>query len=62
MGAYASSGIGYDLSFEMNEFQDTYFVTSLLSLLRIFILNKDKELEMKITLKILLEIVSSKAC
>ena len=43
-------------TYEMNEFQDTYFVTSLLSLLRIFILNKDKELEMKITLKILLEI------
>ena len=43
-------------TYEMNEFQDTYFVTSLLSLLRILILNKDKELEMKITLKILLEI------
>ena len=43
-------------TYEMKEFQDTYFVTSLLSLLRIFILNKNKELEMKNTMNILTEI------
>ena len=43
-------------TYEMKEFQDTYFVTSLLSLLRIFILNKNKELEMKNTMNILKEI------
>ena len=43
-------------TYEMKEFQDTYFVTSLLSLLRIFILNKNKELEMKNTINILTEI------
>ena len=43
-------------TYEMKEFQDEYFVTSLLSLLRIFILNKNKELEMKNTMNILKEI------
>ena len=43
-------------TYEMKEFQDEYFVTSLLSLLRIFILNKNKELEMKNTMNILTEI------
>ena len=43
-------------TYEMKEFQDKYFVTSLLSLLRIFILNKNKELEMKNTMNILKEI------
>ena len=43
-------------TYEMKEFQDEYFVTSILSLLRIFILNKNKELEMKNTMNILKEI------
>ena len=43
-------------TYEMKEFQDEYFATSILSLLRIFILNKNKELEMKNTMNILKEI------
>ena len=43
-------------TYEMKEFQDEYFATSILSLLRIFILNKNKELEMKNTMNILTEI------
>ena len=43
-------------TYEMKEFQDNYFVSSLCSLIRIFILNKNKELEMKNTMNILKEI------
>ena len=49
---------GNEDTYEMKEFQDDYFVTSFCSLLRIFILNKNKELETEITLKVLNEIYS----
>ena len=49
---------GSEDTYEMKEFQDDYFVTSFCSLLRIFILNKNKELETEITLKVLNEIYS----
>ena len=43
-------------TYEMNEFQDVYFVNSLLSLIRIFILNENNELDQKISLNTLIEI------
>ena len=43
-------------TYEMKEFQDAYFVSSLCSLTKIFILNKNQELENKVTLDILIEI------
>ena len=43
-------------TYEMKDFQDNYFVSSLFSLLRMIILNKNKELENELTLEILFEI------
>ena len=43
-------------TYEMKDFQDNYFISSLFSLLRMIILNKNKELENLITLEILCEI------
>ena len=43
-------------TYEMKEFQDNYFVSSLCSLIRIFILNKNKELENSNILNLLVEI------
>ena len=45
-------------TYEMKEFQDIYFVNSLLSLIRIFILNENNELENEITFNTLIEIYS----
>lgn len=43
-------------TYEMKDFTDSYFVTSIFSLLKVIILNKSKELENKITMDILFEI------
>ena len=43
-------------TYEMKDFIDNYFVSSLFSLLKMIILNKNKELENNITMNILLEI------
>ena len=43
-------------TYEMKDFQDNYFVSSIFSLLKLLILNKNKELENELTLKIIYEI------
>ena len=43
-------------TYEMKDFQDNYFVSSIFSLLKLLILNKNKELENELILKIIYEI------